>query len=52
MSTREVIDVIEEVIDYLRLIRASSEEDNGETRLMVNLMRAAVFLREGLRHEA
>lgn len=51
MTDKEVIDSIEETIDHLRLT-LTVREDTGEARLMVNLMRAAVFLREARKREA
>jgi hypothetical protein len=51
MTDPEVIDIIEETIDHLRLT-LTVREDTGETRLMVSLMRAAVFLREARKREA
>jgi hypothetical protein len=51
MTHGDVLDSIEETIDHLRLT-LSVREDTGEARLMVNLMRAAVCLREARKREA
>src|SRR5262249_291959 len=46
MTTQELSDLIEELIDYLTLMRQGSGEENGESRLIDQLERAHEFLRQ------
>jgi hypothetical protein len=40
MMTRELFDLIGELIDYLTLMRDASGDDNGESRLIAQLEEA------------
>ena len=46
MTTQELSDLFEELVDYLTLMRQASGEDNGESRLIDQLERAQEFLRK------